>query len=96
MPTVFIVDDDVALRESLEYLVASSGWRPEVFGSAEEFLARPRKVVPGCLILDVGLPELSGLELQKRIGAERGDLPSLFQLLVLGFGPFNVARTVAQ
>jgi FixJ family two-component response regulator len=76
-PTVFIVDDDVSVRESLEGLVAEAGWRPEVFASAEEFLARPREAAPGCLVLDVGLPDLNGLELQKRI-ADRPGLPIIF------------------
>ncbi len=76
-PTVFIVDDDVSVRESLEALVADAGWKPEVFGSAQEFLARPRKPQTSCLVLDVGLPDLNGLELQKRIG-QRADLPIIF------------------
>jgi len=76
-PRVFIVDDDISVRESLEGLIAEAGWRPEVFASAEEFLARPREPVPGCLVLDVGLPDLNGLELQKRI-ADRPDLPIIF------------------
>jgi FixJ family two-component response regulator len=76
-PTVFIVDDDVSVRESLEALIAEAGWRPEVFASAEEFLSRPREPVPGCLVLDVSLPELNGLELQKRI-AGRPELPIVF------------------
>jgi FixJ family two-component response regulator len=76
-PTVFIVDDDISVRESLQALVADAGWRPEVFASAEEFLARPPEAAPGCLVLDVGLPDLNGLELQKRI-AGRPDLPIIF------------------
>ena len=76
-PLVFIVDDDVSVRESLELLIAEAGWRPELFASAEEFLARPREAVPSCLILDVGLPYLNGLELQARVGS-RGDLPIIF------------------
>ena len=76
-PLVFIVDDDVSVRESLELLIAEAGWRPELFASAEEFLARPREAVPSCLILDVGLPHLNGLELQARVGS-RGDLPIIF------------------
>src|SRR5688572_6173681 len=74
-PTVFIVDDDVSVRESLEALVADAGWKPEVFGSAQEFLARPRSPQTSCLVLDVGLPDLNGLELQKRIIGERAELP---------------------
>jgi FixJ family two-component response regulator len=76
-PVVFIVDDDISVRESLELLVAEAGWRPQLFASAAEFLARPRERVPACLVLDVGLPDLNGLELQKRI-ADRPDLPIIF------------------
>jgi FixJ family two-component response regulator len=76
-PNVYIVDDDISVRESLEGLIMEAGWRPEVFASAEEFLARPREPVPGCLVLDVNLPNLNGLELQKRI-ADRADLPIIF------------------
>jgi FixJ family two-component response regulator len=76
-PTVFIVDDDVSVRESLQALIADAGWHPEIFGSAEEFLARPREPVPSCLVLDVSLPDLNGLQLQQRI-AGRPDLPIIF------------------
>jgi FixJ family two-component response regulator len=76
-PIVFVVDDDVSVRESLELLIAEAGWRPEMFASAEEFLARPREPVPSCLVLDVGLPDLNGIELQRRI-AGRPDLPIIF------------------
>jgi FixJ family two-component response regulator len=76
-PIIFVVDDDVSVRESLELLIAESGWLPKVFASAEEFLARPREPVPSCLVLDVGLPDLNGLELQRRI-AGRTDLPIIF------------------
>ena len=76
-PVVYIVDDDISVRESLELLIAEAGWRPEVFASAEEFLANPRKPVPSCLVLDVSLPDLNGLELQKRI-ADRPHLPIIF------------------
>jgi FixJ family two-component response regulator len=82
-PIVYIVDDDVSVRESLESLVASEGWRPEVFVCAEDFLAHPRTRAPGCLILDVSLPDLNGLELQKRIGASQAELPIIF---ITGFG----------
>jgi FixJ family two-component response regulator len=75
--TVFIVDDDVSVRESLESLIADAGWRPEAFDSAHAFLARPRTRLPSCLVLDVGLPDLGGLELQKRL-ADRADLPIIF------------------
>lgn len=76
-PIVFVVDDDVSVRESLEGLIAESGWRPMVFASAEEFLVRTREPVPGCLVLDVGLPDLNGLELQRRV-ADQTHLPIIF------------------
>ena len=76
-PLVFVVDDDVSVRESLELLIVKAGWRPEAFASAEEFLVRPRDSVPSCLVLDVGLPDLDGLELQRRM-ASRPELPVIF------------------
>src|ERR1700681_694106 len=76
-PLVFVVDDDVSVRESLELLIVKAGWRAEAFASAEEFLVRPRESVPSCLVLDVGLPHLNGLELQRRI-AGRPELPIIF------------------
>ncbi len=75
---VFVVDDDISVRESLELLIGSEGWRPETFASAHEFLARPRPVIPSCLVLDVSLPGLNGLELQKRIAVERAEMPIIF------------------
>ena len=77
-PIVFIVDDDISVRESLEQLVANAGWEPEVFASAQDFLDRPRAATPSCLVLDVSLPDLNGLELQKRIAIDRSDLPIIF------------------
>jgi FixJ family two-component response regulator len=77
-PIVFVVDSDPSIRESLELLVSAAGWRAETFASAQEFLARPRAVVPSCLILDVTLPDLDGLELQERIASERTDMPIIF------------------
>jgi FixJ family two-component response regulator len=74
---VFVVDDDVSVRESLELLIRTAGWRPEIFASAGEFLSHPRATVPCCLVLDVSLPGLNGLELQKRL-AERTDMPIIF------------------
>jgi len=62
-PIVFVVDDDISVRESLELLIRCAGWQPETFASAQEFLARPRLLVPSCLVLDVTLPGLNGLEL---------------------------------
>jgi FixJ family two-component response regulator len=75
--TVFVIDDDISVRESLELLIRTAGWQPETFVSAEEFLATPRDTVPCCLVLDVTLPGLSGLELQRRL-AERTDIPIIF------------------
>ena len=77
-PIVFVVDDDISVRESLEMLIKFAGWQPETFASATDFLARPRTTIPSCLVLDVSLPDLSGLELQKLIGAERIDTPIIF------------------
>ena len=76
-PIVFVVDDDISVRESLELLIRCQGWQPETFASAQEFLTRPRALVPSCLVLDFSLPGLNGLELQKRI-AGRPDLPIIF------------------
>ena len=80
--TVFVVDDDISVRESLELLIKSAGWQPETFASAREFLARPRGAVPCCLVLDVTLPGLNGLELQQQL-AERTEMPIIF---ITGYG----------
>jgi len=77
-PIVFVVDDDISVRESLELLIRCEGWQPETFSSGQEFLARPRARVPCCLVLDFSLPGLNGLELQKRIAVERTDMPIIF------------------
>lgn len=77
-PIVFVVDDDVWIRESLQTLLQDEGWQPETFASAQEFLDRPRPFTPSCLVLDVSLPGLDGLELQKRVAAERTDMPIIF------------------
>ena len=87
-PIVFIVDDDISVRESLESLVRSTGWRAETFASANDFLARPRVSTPSCLILDIQLPDQSGLDLQKRV-VDRTDMPIIF---VTGYG--DVPKTV--
>jgi FixJ family two-component response regulator len=87
-PIVFIVDDDVSVRESLELLIQSEGWQAETFASAQAFLARPRPRVPSCLVLDVSLPDLNGLDLQKRV-ADRADMPIIF---ITGYG--DVPMTV--
>jgi FixJ family two-component response regulator len=75
---VFVVDDDASVRESLEVLIRCEGWQPEIFASAQEFLACPRAVVPSCLGLDVSLPGLNGLDLQKLVAVERTDMPVIF------------------
>jgi FixJ family two-component response regulator len=77
-PVVFVVDDDLCVRESLESLISAAGWRVQLFGSALDFLARPRPRAPSCLILDVSLPDLSGLDLQDRMAAHRIDMPIIF------------------
>jgi FixJ family two-component response regulator len=88
-PIVFVVDDDISVRESLELLIRTAGWQAEIFESAQEFLARPRVLAPSCLILDVNLPDLNGLDLQKRISAERIAMPIIF---ITGYG--DVPTTV--
>jgi FixJ family two-component response regulator len=75
---VFVVDDDISVRESLELLVRTAGWQSETYASAQAFLARPRAPTPSCLVLDVSLPDLNGLDLQQRIGADRSDMPIIF------------------
>jgi FixJ family two-component response regulator len=77
-PVIFVVDDDVSVRESLDLLIRHEGLEVETFTSAQEFLARPRVSVPSCLILDISLPDLNGLELQKRIAQDRHDMPIIF------------------
>jgi FixJ family two-component response regulator len=77
-PTVFVVDDDVSVRESLEALVRYAGWQVETFASAQEFLSRPPAHTPSCLVLDIGLPDLNGLELQERIALDRVEMPIIF------------------
>ena len=77
-PTVYVVDDDVSVRESLELLIGCAGWRAETFPSAGEFLARGSALAPGCLVLDVSLPDLNGLELQRRLAGDQTQLPIIF------------------
>jgi len=77
-PIVFVVDDDVSVRESLELLVRCEGWQPETFASAQEFLDHPRVHTPNCLVLDVSLPGLTGLDLQRLVAGERTDMPIIF------------------
>ena len=88
-PIVFVVDDEVSVRRSLELLIGSAGWKPETFASAQEFLSSPRVLAPSCLVLDVSLPDLNGLELQKRIAGDRSDMPIIF---ISGYG--DVPMTV--
>jgi len=87
-PIVFVVDDDISVRESLELLIRFAGWQPETFASAEEFLAHPRVLTPNCLVLDVSLPDLNGLDLQKLV-ADRIEMPIIF---ITGYG--DVPMTV--
>jgi FixJ family two-component response regulator len=77
-PIVFVVDDDISVRESFESLIICGGWRIETFAYAHQFLARPRPAVPSCLILNVSLPDLNGLDLQKRVAVERPNTPIIF------------------
>jgi len=77
-PIVFVVDDDVSVRESLESLIRFEGWQPETFASAQQFLDYPRVHIPNCLVLDVSLPGLNGLDLQGLVAGERTDMPIIF------------------
>ncbi len=78
IPTVYVVDDDISVRESLELLIALEGWQPETFASAQAFLAHPRSFAPSCLVLDVSLPDLNGFEVQQRMSADRQAMPIIF------------------
>jgi len=80
---VYVVDDDVSVRESLELLIQHEGWQPQLFESAQAFLSCPRTSLPSCLILDVSLPVLNGLDLQKRVAADRTEMPIIF---ITGYG----------
>ena len=86
---VFVVDDDISIRESLELLIQSEGWQPETFSSAQDFLVRSRTPVPSCLLLDISMPGLNGLELQQRLAVEHPDVPIIF---ITGYG--DVPKTV--
>ena len=77
-PIVFVVDDDVSVRESLQRMIRREGWQPRAFASVEEFFARPSAVVPNCLILDVSLAGLDGLSVQRRVSIERPETPIIF------------------
>ena len=87
MPVVFVVDDDISVRESLESLIGTEGWRAETFASAQDFLDRPRVLVPSCLVLDISLPGLNGLDLQERVARERIDMPIIF---ITGHGDVSI------
>jgi len=82
-PVVFVVDDDVSVRESLEAMIRFTGFTAKTFASAHEFLMHPRATVPNCLVLDIGLPDLSGLDLQSLIASTRTDTPIIF---ITGYG----------
>jgi RNA polymerase sigma factor (sigma-70 family) len=88
-PIVFVVDDDISVRESLESLIRCEGWQPQTFCSANEFLDHPRAATPSCLVLDLTMPGLNGLELQERIAADRSEMPIIF---ISGHG--DVPKTV--
>jgi len=88
-PIVFVVDDDISVREALEALISEAGWHPKVFASAREFLAHPRLSVPSCLVLDISLPDLNGLDLQQQIATDQGHVPIIF---ITGYG--DVPMTV--
>jgi FixJ family two-component response regulator len=88
-PIVFVVDDDVSVRESLEALIRCAGWLAETFASAQAFLARPPVETPSCLVLDIELPGVNGLELQEYIAADRSEVPIIF---ITGHG--DIPRTV--
>jgi FixJ family two-component response regulator len=85
--TVFVVDDDVSVRESLELLIASAGWHPRIFGSAQSFLEVPPAHTPSCLVLDLNLPYLNGLDLQNMITMRGSRMPIIF---ISGFGDVPV------
>lgn len=89
MPIVYVVDDDISVRESLEALIRDLGWQPWVFASAQDFLSHSRTAVPSCLVLDVSLPDLNGLDLQQRLATGRNDMPIIF---ITGYG--DVPMTV--
>jgi FixJ family two-component response regulator len=77
-PIVFVVDDDASVREALGSLIESTGMRVQTFASAQDFLQHKRPETPACLVLDVRLPDLSGLELQRRLAPARLRLPIIF------------------
>jgi FixJ family two-component response regulator len=86
---VFVVDDDISVRESLQALIRYAGWPVETYASAKDFLRRPRVTIPNCLVLDVRLPDFDGLELQHHIASRRAEMPIIF---ITGYG--DVPTTV--
>lgn len=88
-PVVFVVDDDISMREALQALIRDEGWQVETFISAEEFLNRPHEIVPHCLVLDILMPGLNGLELQKRLAVQQPEMPIIFMT-----GHCDVPKTV--
>lgn len=78
IPIVFVIDAEDSVRETLERLIQASGWHAETFASARAFLARSRMRVQSCLILDVALPDINGLDVQKRVAADRPEMPVVF------------------
>ncbi|MDP9712729.1 UNVERIFIED_ORG: FixJ family two-component response regulator [Pseudomonas fluorescens] len=88
-PVVFVVDDDISVRESLELMIRFAGWHPRLFESAQDFLDAPRALVPSCLVLDINLPDLNGLDLQTALADERHNMPIIF---ITGYG--DIPRTV--
>jgi FixJ family two-component response regulator len=88
-PIVYVVDDDISVRDSLELLIRHRGWQPELFESAQDFLFCPKSYLPSCLVLDLSLPGLNGLELQKRVATDRAETPIIF---ITGYG--DVPSTV--
>jgi FixJ family two-component response regulator len=87
-PIVFVVDDDPSVRASLESLIFGAGWHTETFATAQDFLTRPRVRTPSCLVLDLSLPDLNGLELQRRVAVDRIDMPIIF---ITGHGSVPMA-----
>jgi len=92
-PVVFVVDDDVSVRESLDMLVRTEGWRAEIFASAGMFLAYPKISAPRCLLLDVSLPDINGLDLQRRVAEEHPDMPIIF---ITGYGDVPMSVTAMK
>ena len=87
-PIVFVVDDDPSVRAALESLIGGAGWHAETFATAQDFLARPRVRTPSCLVLDLSLPDLNGLELQRRVAVDRIEMPIIF---ITGHGSVPMA-----